>query len=188
MQQLFRRLLLCSAAISLFVLLVLFGYAQDAPSMGDVARQARQQKQNKDGQSKAATAAKTPKVITNEEIPEHSEAADGAATSDGESHAGASLSSAPEGEKRSAEQWKSQIRTQKDLVSSMQSGIEKLNDSIQFTPANCVAGCVQWNEHQKQKQQEVERARTQLESQKKRLESMQESARKQGYGSSVYDP
>ena len=28
----------------------------------------------------------------------------------------------------------------------------------------------------------------QLEEQKKRLDEMQESARKQGYGSSVYDP
>ena len=66
--------------------------------------------------------------------------------------------------------------------------IEKVNASIQFAPGNCVAGCVQWNEHQKQKQQEVERARAQLETQKKRLGSMQESARKQGYGSAVYDP
>jgi len=88
----------------------------------------------------------------------------------------------------SAEQWKAQIRAQKDVVASTQSNIEKVNDSIQFAPGNCVRGCVQWNERQKQKQQEVERARTQLETQKKRLESMQESARKQGYGSSVYNP
>jgi predicted ribosome quality control (RQC) complex YloA/Tae2 family protein len=88
----------------------------------------------------------------------------------------------------SADEWKAQIQAQKDLVSSLQSGIEKLNESIQFAPGNCVSGCVQWNERQKQKQQEVERARTQLESQKRRLESMQDSARKQGYGSSVYDP
>ena len=29
---------------------------------------------------------------------------------------------------------------------------------------------------------------TQMEEQKKRLDEMQESARRQGYGSSVYDP
>jgi hypothetical protein len=185
MQQLFRRLFLCFAAVSLFML---FGNAQDAPSMGDVARQARQQKQAKDGQGKVATPGKTPKVITNEEIPEHSEAAVGAATSEGESHTGASSSAALDGAKMSADEWKAQIQAQKDLVSSLQSGIEKLNESIQFAPGNCVSGCVQWNERQKQKQQEVERARTQLESQKRRLESMQDSARKQGYGSSVYDP
>jgi uncharacterized protein HemX len=71
---------------------------------------------------------------------------------------------------------------------SLQSNIDKLNDSIQFAPGNCVAGCVQWNERQKQKQQEVERLRSQLETQKKRLQSMQESARQQGYGGTVYDP
>ena len=192
MQDRFRKFLSCSALVCLCVLL---GYAQDAPSVGDIARQARQQrqnqqKQNKDGQSKAASSTKTPKVITNDEIPEHSEVADATAASDGENHgAAASSPSVPDGAKLlSAEEWKAQISAQKDLVSSLQSGIEKLNDSIQFAPGNCIAGCVQWNERQKQKQLEVERARTQLESQKKRLESMQESARKQGYGSSIYDP
>ena len=156
--------------------------------MGDIARQARQQKQNKDGQNKTATPSKTSKVVTNDEIPEHSEAADGTAGSEGDSHPGTSSPLTSDGEKKSADEWKAQIKTQKDLVSSLQSDIEKVNDSIQFAPGNCVAGCVQWNERQKQKQQDVDRARTQLENQRKRLESMQESARKQGYGSSVYDP
>src|SRR5216683_2773487 len=52
-----------------------------------------------------------------------------------EGHAGTSSASASDGAKMSAEQWKSQIRAQKDLVRSLQSGIEKLNDSIQFAPA-----------------------------------------------------
>ena len=185
MQRLLKKFLPCFILLCLWVLA---GSAQDAPSMGDVARQARQQKQNKDAQAKVATVSKTSKVITNEEIPEHSEAADGAATSDGESHAGSASPSVADGAKLSADEWKTQISAQKDLVSSLQSGIEKLNDSIQFAPGNCLAGCVQWNERQKQKQQEVARARAQLESQKKRLESMQESARKQGYGSSIYNP
>jgi predicted ribosome quality control (RQC) complex YloA/Tae2 family protein len=47
---------------------------------------------------------------------------------------------------------------------------------------------VQWNERQKEKQQQVERLKSQLEDQQKRLEDMQEQARKQGYGTSVYDP
>jgi hypothetical protein len=185
MQQMCRSFLRFSAVVCLFALLA---YGQDALSMGEVARQARQQKQNQDAKSKLTLTSTTPKVITNDEIPEHPEAAEEPTTSEGEIHAGTSSSSASDGAKMSAEQWKSLIRAQKDAVSSLQSGIEKLNASIQFAPGNCVAGCVQWNERQKQKQQEVERARTQLESQKKRLESMQESARKQGYGSSVYDP
>jgi predicted ribosome quality control (RQC) complex YloA/Tae2 family protein len=47
---------------------------------------------------------------------------------------------------------------------------------------------VGWNERQREKQQRVERMQAQLQEQKRRLEEMQDSARKQGYGSSVYDP
>ena len=185
MLQTFQRCVLISGAAALSVLLA---YGQDSPSMGDVARQARQQKQGKDAQSKAAPASKTSKVITNDEIPESPEAADGASTSEDEVHGETSAPPMPGGAKQSAEQWKSQILAQKAMVSSLQSNMNKLNDSIQFAPGNCVAGCVQWNERQKQKQQEVDRMRSQLETQKKRLQSMQESARQQGYGGTVYDP
>jgi hypothetical protein len=185
MRQICRSLLLVSAAAGLFAILA---NGQDGPSMADVARQARQQKQSKEAQANGAPASKTPKVITNEEIPEHPETADDSVSPEGEGRGEAASPAASDGARQSAEQWKAQIRAQKDLVNSMQSSIQKVSDSIQFAPGNCVAGCVQWNEHHKQKQQEVERARSQLESQKKRLESMQESARRQGYGSAVYDP
>ena len=92
------------------------------------------------------------------------------------------------GAKTSPEQWKTTIRAQKNVVSSLQTSIDKLNESIQFAPGNCVSGCVQWNERQKQKQQEVERMKSNLDTQKKNLEKMQELARQQGYGSTVYDP
>ena len=38
------------------------------------------------------------------------------------------------------------------------------------------------------KQQEVDSLKAQLEEQQKHLEEMQDTARKQGYGSSIYDP
>src|SRR5216684_9398912 len=138
MQQVLRSLLLFSAVACPFALLA---YGQEAESVGDIARQARQQKQNKDGKSKAATTSTTPKIITNDEIPEHSEAAEEPTGSEGEGHAGTSSASASDGAKMSAEQWKSQIRAQKDLVRSLQSGIEKLNDSIQFAPATASPLC-----------------------------------------------
>jgi len=47
---------------------------------------------------------------------------------------------------------------------------------------------VEWNQHQTEKQQQVEQMKAQLEDKKKNLEEMQESARKQGYGTSIYDP
>ena len=81
MRQICRRFVQLLAVISVFVWLA---GAQDSPSMGDVARQARQQKQSKDAQSKTSPASKTPKVITNEEIPEHPEGADEVSSSGNE--------------------------------------------------------------------------------------------------------
>jgi predicted ribosome quality control (RQC) complex YloA/Tae2 family protein len=70
----------------------------------------------------------------------------------------------------------------------LQRQVDDLNESIRFAPANCVENCVGWNERQREKQQQVERMQGQLDEQKRRLDDLQDSARKQGYGSSVYDP
>jgi hypothetical protein len=175
------------------LLLVAVGYAQDQPSLGDVARQARQEKQknaqNKDAQGKPLPASKTPLVITNESLPDHNADDTPSPAPDNKSRV-ANDDSSPEAAqgKMSADEWKSRIQAQKSLVDGLQSNIDELSQSIQFAPGNCVAGCVEWNEHQKQKQQEVEQMRSKLQSAKKQLEDMQDSARKQGYGSSVYEP
>ncbi|PYV65804.1 MAG: hypothetical protein DMG97_31250 [Acidobacteria bacterium] len=137
--------------------------------------------------TKAAVPSKPAKVITNDEIPQSFKpvaktsilGADRDADTAGRSR---------ERAKMSAEQWKSQIEVEKHQVSSLQSQIDQLSESIRFAPANCVANCVQWNERQREKQQQVEQMKSQLEDLKKRLEDMQEQARQQGYGSSVYDP
>lgn len=80
------------------------------------------------------------------------------------------------------------IQAQKNALASLQSEIASLSESIHYAGGNCVANCVQWNERQQQKQQQLEGMKAQLEQQQKRLEDLQESARKQGFGSSVYDP
>jgi hypothetical protein len=176
----YRICLLFTAAISL---IAVNANGQDAPSLGDLARQQRQQKE----QSKAVPGKdpKSSKVITNEEIPEHAQTGSLRKVTAQENATAAVSSSGP---KVSAEQWKSQIFAQKNQVTTLQNQIDELNESIRFAPANCVANCVGWNERQREKQQHVERMQAQLEDQKRRLEDMQESARKQGYGSSVYDP
>jgi hypothetical protein len=166
----------------------LLAYGQDSPSLGDVARQARLRKQNKETQRKTGQASSTPRVITNEEIPEHSEPGRQAAASGGRDQQATDSPPSSGGAKMSAEEWKSQIQAKKEELGALQTNIDELSHSVQFAPGNCVAGCVQWNERQKQKQEEVERMRSQFETQKKRLQDMQESARQQGYGSSVYDP
>jgi hypothetical protein len=157
---------------------------QDSPSLGDIARQAKEQKQKKEAQSKAGQDSKPPKVITNEEMPSRPESSYVHPTGRPQ---GAGVVPAANVE-MNAGIWKSQIQNQKNVISSQQSMIDKINDSVRYAPANCVSGCVQWNEQQQRKQEEVERMRGQLEEQKKNLENMQEAARKQGFGSSVYDP
>ncbi|HXY51743.1 MAG TPA: hypothetical protein VEI01_20010 [Terriglobales bacterium] len=185
MQKLCRTLLLCSATVASFAWLADAQDAQDVPSLGDVARQARQQKQ-KDTQNKD-TQAKKPKVMNDDNIVRS--LPDETANTSGNDHAAdpAALAAAPSG-KLSADEWKSRIETQRDAVTSLQHNIDQLDKSIQFAPGNCVAGCVEWNKHQKEKQQEVENMKEQLKAQQKALEDMQEAARQQGYGSSVTDP
>ncbi len=177
----------CGFILSLTVAVSLLAgpaHAQDSPSLGDLARQQRQQKE----QSKTAPGkdAKANKVITNEEIPDHTGPAPAPGV-DGREHV-SSMPASYSGPKQSEEHWKSQIWGQKNQIASLQRQVDEINESIRFAPANCVANCVGWNERQREKQQRVERMQTQLEEEKRRLEEMQDAARKQGYGSSVYDP
>jgi len=157
-------LLLCQAAA---------GYGQ---SLGDVARQERQKRQNQNPQT-------APKVITNEDLPEHGDEEDeppaNAHPNDSPSH--------PLGSK-SAEQWKANIAAQRNLVASLQSQIDKLNSSIHFAPGNCVYHCVEHNENQLKKEDEVQRLQAQLEEAKSKLADMQEAARQEGFGNAVYEP
>jgi predicted RNase H-like nuclease (RuvC/YqgF family) len=163
--------------------LALASHAQDSQSLGDVARQTRQQKQAKSADPKAAQPSK---VITNDQIPEH---ASTPAEMNAEPERG---SSSPHystaGGKIPAERWKAQIQAQKNIVKSLQQDVDRLNSSIHFVQANLYRNGLQYNQRQTEKQQELERLQSQLEEQKHRLDDMQESARKQGYGSSVYDP
>jgi predicted RNase H-like nuclease (RuvC/YqgF family) len=171
MQPVFRKLIW---AAGLVISLGASGYGQ---SLGDVAREQRQKQEAKKAQA-------APKVITNEDLPEHPESNDSAASSQAN---GESAPSHPMGSK-SAEQWKAEIAAQQRSVDNLQSQIDRLNSSIHFAPGNCVRNCVQWNERQIQKQDEVQGMQAELEQQKKRLEEMQEAARKEGFGNAVYEP
>ena len=181
----------CLLALSGAVLLAATGYAQDQPSLGDVARQARQKKQQaKDTQSSDAqakpAATKPARVITEDEMPEQTTS--DMTSSETKNHAGSDSAAPASQGKLSADEWKSKIQAQKSVVDSLQKNMDELNKSIQFAPGNCVAGCVEWNERQKQKQQEVEQMKGQLDSAQKKLSEMQDAARQQGYGSAVYEP
>lgn len=127
------------------------------------------------------------KVVTNDEIPEHigptSTRPAGARTST------VDYTPSDYGQgKAPAEFLQSRIQAQKNAIASLKSDINSINESIQYAGGNCVSNCVQWNERQQQKQQQVEALKMQLEDMQKQLEAMQDAARKQGYGTSVYDP
>jgi hypothetical protein len=145
-------------------------------SLGDVARQQRQNQQAKKNQPAA-------KVITNEDLPEHPSAEGDAEKPD------ASREAEPRpAASKSPEQWKAQIASQKQSIAALQSQMEKVNASIHFVEANRYYNGVQHNERQEVKQEQVERMQEQLDQQKKRLNDMQEAARKDGFGNAVYDP
>jgi len=160
-----------------------FAQDSDSQSLGDLARQQRAKT------AQTAKNGKTRKVFTNADLPAHSNDSD----SDGPVPVPSDTGKAPlpvpsAGLKQGSEQLRSQIQAQKSEITELQRQIDEVNGSIRFAPGNCVRGCENWNEHQQQKQQQVQQMQVQLQEQKQRLDEMQESARKQGFGSSVYDP
>jgi hypothetical protein len=203
-----RQLVLVVLALSLLCVIA-NAQDQDSPSLGDVARQNRtrqQPKDAKDGQTKAAPTGDPPKaisatdvtaktavaprasrVITNEDLPEHTVSP---APSKSNSKVSSRENLDPGGNQRQvlAGQFQSRIRDQKNAITELQNQIAALSDSIHYAGGNCVANCVQWNEHQQRKQQEVDGMKAQLEEAQRRLDEMREAARKQGFGSSVSDP
>jgi hypothetical protein len=203
------RRILATCAVGAF-LFSLGLHAQDEPSLGDVARRSRLQKQQKsaeagkdveavapakdapgkpapakDVRSKPGDVPKVKKLITNDEIPEHI----GPTRTLPPKQATAANTPQPTNDGNPpAEYWKTQIQTQKNYLISLQNQISELANSIQFAGGSCVSNCVQWNEQQLQKQEQLESMKAQLEQQQKALEEFQDAARKQGFGSSVYDP
>jgi hypothetical protein len=165
---------------------------KDAQSSKDAQSNVRSKDtQNRDAEGKDATAkdapAKQPHVITNDEIPSHLGPTEPSGRSPHTQYANYPPVSYGNGQVP-AEAWKAQFQAMKASIASLQNQITSLNDSIHYAGGNCISGCVQWNERQKQKQEQVEAMKAQLEQMQKRMEDMQEAARRQGYGSSVYDP
>jgi len=170
---------------ALAIVMVSAGFAftqDDAQSLGDLARQQRQK--HEQAQAVQTKDGKSAKVFTNADLP--------AAPNDSAVEPADSGKAPPPAASgkllAGSEQMKAAIQEQKAQITELQQQIDQLNGSIRYAPGNCVRGCVQWNERQDKKQGEVERMQAQLQEMKSRLEEMQESARKQGFGSSVYDP
>jgi len=161
------------------IFLILLRSASYGQSLGDVAREQRQKQQAKDPKA-------TAKVITNDEIPESPDASASSAD-DPDSSSDSSAPPASGAGKKTAEQWKTEIEARKARIAAMQGRVDQLNATDHFVEANRYSNGVQFNQYQLKKQQEAQRLQKQLDSEKKALEDAQDSARKDGFGTAVYD-
>ncbi len=192
-----RLLILFTASVSAFALTA---SAQDAPPLGDVARQSRVEKQqpaqnsstpaavsnsSSDGTAPQAGAQpKTSHIITNDDLPEHHAAPAPAPASPNRGN----LHPAGVYEiKRPAQYWKTQALQLKSAIAQMQRHLDTLTDSLHAVLTNSTDEPV-WNYREKDRQRQITDLQAQLSDLHRRLEDTQEAARRQGYGSSVYDP
>ena len=173
-------------------------FAQDAPPLGDVARQTREkQQQTQSNYAQASTSdsssdgapsptgsqSKTSHVITNEDMPAHHAAP---ATAPEPTNR-ANLRPAASEPKRPAAYWKAQALQLKNSIAQVQRHIDTLTDSLHAVLTNSTDEPV-WNLREKERQRQINDLQAQLTELRRRLEDTQEAARRQGYGSSVYDP
>lgn len=192
-----RLLILFAAGVSACALAA---SAQDAPPLGDVARQTRVEKQqpaqnsstpapasnsSSDGTtSQAGGQPKTSRVITNDDLPEHHAAP---ASAPAVPNRGNLRPLVVYEIKRPAQYWKTQALQLKSAIAQVQRHIDTLTDSLHAVLTNSTDEPV-WNYREKERQRQITDLQTQLSDLHRRLEDTQEAARRQGYGSSVYDP
>jgi hypothetical protein len=175
-------------------------FAQDAPPLGDVARQSRVEKQppaqnsstpapaskssSDETTSQSSAQPKTSHVITNDDLPEHHAAP---ASAPAVQNRGNLRPVAVYEIKRPAEYWKAQALQLKNSIAQVQRHIDNLTDSLHAVLTNSTDEPV-WNYREKERQRQITDLQAQLNDLHRRLEDTQEAARRQGYGSSVYDP
>jgi hypothetical protein len=158
-------------------------FAQET-SLGDLGRQQRSKQKAKSGMSAA-------RVITDDDMPKRPDApmqSENAKEDEKDERAPNRDSRSPAPNSQNAEYWKAQILIQKRSVSAQQEQVNQFRESIHFVEANRYVNGAQYNEQQRRRQIQLDQMEKQLEHQKKRLADMQESARKAGFGNSVYDP
>ena len=168
------------APVLLALPLAALAQSSDNPSLGDLARKQREKQHTK--------TAKLKKVITNEKIPESPEAnSSDSGHSDGP-HDEAFVQRPARDILKTGDAYKAEIAQRKAALADLKNHMDKLNDSIHFVEANAYRNGVEYNKRQAQKQQGVERLKSQYEERKRDLEQMQENARKAGFGSAIWDP
>jgi len=158
-------------------------FAQET-SLGDLGRQQRSKQKAKSGRSAA-------RVVTDDDMPKRPDGpmqSENAKEDEKDERAPNRDSRSPAPNSQSAEYWKAQILIQKRSLSAQQEQVNQFRESIHFVEANRYVNGAQYNEQQRRRQIQLDQMEKQLEQQKNRLADMQESARKAGFGNSVYDP
>lgn len=178
----------------------LTAFAQDAAPLGDVARRTRVDKQQQTPSNAApasapdhsfdattsqpATQPKASHVITNEDLPSNHTVPVPAPAPANHGNLRSSTASEP---KRPAAYWKAQAQQLKNSIAQVQRHIDTLTNSLHAVLTNSNDEPV-WNYREKERQRQITDLQAQLNDLRRRLEDTQEAARRQGYGSSVYDP
>lgn len=160
--------------------LALLPFHAHAQSVADVARQNQQRVQNRPAEN----------VITNDDMP-----VDGLADEDAVAprHSASKHKSDPDSAKvlamdKEARNFRARILTQKSAISALQARIDHETSAVHFARASVYYNAAQTNTRAQAKLDEIQALNQQMESEKKKLEDLQESARKAGFGNGVYDP
>lgn len=174
-------------SLAIMAALVLFLLVRDlcAQSLGDIARQQREKNKQQ--------ATTTNKVLTNDDLSTPGHSAD-AISGDSQKKPAKQKSSATAGqsdkdEPPSAEGLKAAIQDKKESIAETQDEIAKLQSTINYVQnnRNIYTNAPEYNNRQKRKEQEVSRLKGVLQQQQDELKDLQDTARKAGYGSAVYD-
>jgi hypothetical protein len=184
---LFLRNCLCAALLasaSLILTAVASSQSSETLSLGEVARKQRQrpQQQAKNSSDKAN------RIVTNKTNPGHPETPSESHESSAATPGGESFSLPAGDVVKTGARWKAAIDRQKSAIAELIAHINKLQSSTYFVEANAYSNGVRYNRIQAQKQREVERLEGQLSDLVKKLDEMQEAARKAGFASAVWDP
>jgi hypothetical protein len=174
--------------LSIFAIALVLSSVVYGQSLGDVARENREKQNAED----AASTTPKPKVITNADLPKDPNASPPEPQPLATGKAGGSHSderhsaSQTVAQQRVADQWKRQILADKDKLISLQERIDQLNASIHSVGAAQTDGLN--NRDQARQLDRLVQVQQQFNEQKRKLEELQEDARRAGMHAAIYDP
>jgi hypothetical protein len=175
--------------IKIATVALLTNLAAYGQSLGEIAREYRE-KQNAEQASGAQ-----PKMITNKDLPANPEGYQ-APRETQSSSAETNFGKAPDrsaqrleqqllAEQRVGEQWRRQIVEQENRVAAIQARIDQISASIR---SGGVSAQGPYNRYQALQLEHAAQLQMHLDEQKRRLDAMQEAARRAGMHTAVYDP